>query len=43
MENLAEIKSLLRQGHFVTKIDLKDAYFSVAIHPQSQKFLRFLW
>ena len=43
MENLATVKSLLRQGHFMTKIDLKDAYFSVAIHPQSQKFLRFLW
>ena len=27
----------------MTKIDLKDAYFSVTIHPQSQKFLRFLW
>ena len=27
----------------MTKIDLKDAYFSVAIHPQSQKFLIFLW
>ena len=43
MENLATVKSLLRQGHFMTKIDLKDAYFSVAIHPQNQKFLRFLW
>ena len=43
MENLATVKSLLRQGHFMTKIDLKNAYFSVAIHPQSQKFLRFLW
>ena len=43
MENLASVKSLLRQGHFMTKIDLKDAYFSVAIPPQSQKFLRFLW
>ena len=43
MENLATVKSLLRQGHFMTKIDLKDAYFSVAIHPQSQRFLRFLW
>ena len=43
MENLATVKSVLRQGHFMTKIDLKDAYFSVAIHPQSQKFLRFLW
>ena len=43
MENLATVKSFLRQGHFMTKIDLKDAYFSVAIHPRSQKFLRFLW
>ena len=43
MENLATVKSLLRQGHFMTKIDLKNACFSVAIHPQSQKFLRFLW
>ena len=27
----------------MTKLDLKDAYLSVAIHPQSKKFLRFLW
>ena len=26
-----------------SKLDLKDAYLSVAIHPQSQKYLRFLW
>ena len=25
MENLATVKSLLKQGHFMTKIDLKDA------------------
>ena len=43
IENLTTVKSLLRQGHFMTKIDLKDAYFSIAIHPRSQKFLRFLW
>jgi len=25
------------------KIDLKDAYFSMPIDPQSKKYLRFLW
>jgi hypothetical protein len=27
----------------MTKLDLKDAYLSVPIHPDSQKYLRFLW
>ena len=26
----------------MTKLDLKDAYLSIAIHPQSQKYLRFI-
>ena len=25
------------------KIDLKNAYFSVPLHPESQKFVRFQW
>ena len=37
MENLATVKFLLRQGHFMTKIDLKDAYFSVAIPPSESE------
>jgi hypothetical protein len=43
MEHLSAIKSLLKTGHFMTKLDLKDAYLSVPIHPASQKFLRFIW
>ena len=43
MEHLTTVQSLLKQGHYMTKLDLKDAYLSVAIHPQSQKYLRFLW
>ena len=27
----------------MTKLDLKDAYLTVAINPQSQKFIRFIW
>jgi hypothetical protein len=43
MEHLTTVKSLLKQGHFMTKLHLKDAYLSVAIHPQSKKILGFLW
>lgn len=43
MENLSAIKTPLKPGHFTAKLDLKDAYFSVAVHPDSQKFLRFVW
>ena len=42
MENLSSIKSLLRPGNFMTKLDLQDAHLTVAINPLSQKFLRFL-
>ena len=43
MENLTSVKTLLKQGDFMTTLDLKDAYLRVAINPQSQKFLRFNW
>ena len=43
MENLTSVKTLLKQGDFMTKLDLKDAYLTVAINPQSQRFLRFSW
>ena len=43
IEHLSTIKYFLKQGHYMTKLDLKDAYLSVAIHPQSQKYPRFIW
>ena len=43
MEHLSSIKTLLKPGHFMTKLDLKDAYLSVAVHPDCQKYLRFVW
>ena len=43
MENLSCLKTLLLPGDFMTNIDLKDAYLSVAVHEHSQKFLSFIW
>ena len=37
MENLSSIKTLLKQGDFMTKLDLEDAYLTIAMNPQSQK------
>ena len=41
MESFALIPDLLKQGDWLAKIDLKDAYLSVPIHADHQKFLAF--
>ena len=43
MENLTCIKHLLNVNEYMVKLDLKDAYLTVGVHPESQKFLRFFW
>ena len=43
MENLTCIKHLLNVNKYMVKLDLKDAYLTVGVHPESQKFLRFVW
>ena len=43
MEGLSLLKELLQKGDFLCKLDLKDAYFSVALHKISRKYLRFPW
>ena len=40
MEGLSLLKKLLQKGD-LCKLDLKDAYFSIALHKISQKYLRF--
>jgi len=43
MEGLDSVKHLLRQGDWMVKLDLKDAYFTVPICEEHQCFLRFVW
>ena len=43
MESIHCLKSLLQKGDYMTTLDLKDAYLSVPVHKDSQKFLQFLW
>ena len=41
MESLFLLKKILRKEDDMCKIDLRDSYFSVPLHPESQKFVRF--
>nr|ACB38666.1 reverse transcriptase [Daphnia pulex] len=43
MENLDSARFLLRKGDWMVKLDLKDAYLTIPVHPSHQKFLRFKW
>ena len=43
MENLMTIKALINKGDYMINIDLTDAYLTLPMHLDSQKFLRFLW
>ena len=43
MENINSLIDLLRPNDFIANIDLKDAYFTVPIHADQSKFLRFYW
>ena len=43
METPASIRTALRQGDWMTSIDLKDAYYHIPIHPSSKPYLRFSW
>lgn len=37
------MKDMLKEGDYMCKIDLKDAYFSVLLHKDFRKYLRFHW
>ena len=43
MESIHCLKSVHQKGDYMTTLDLKDAYLSVPVHKDSQKFRQFLW
>ena len=43
MEGLEDVRYLIQQGDWMAKIDIKDAYLNVPIHPDHWQFLRFHW
>ena len=43
MEGLQVVKSFMQQGDFMMKLDLKDAYNALPIHPSHRKYLRFIY
>ena len=42
-ETFPVVLDMIQPNDFFTKLDLSDAYFSIAIQPLFQKFLKFLW
>ena len=43
MDTLDTAIKLMRPGCFMTSIDLKDAYYSIPVAPECQKYLKFVW
>ena len=43
MDTINNAIALMRENCFFASLDLKDAYFSVSIHPEFRKFFRFLF
>ena len=43
MEGIQSLRDIVLQGDFMIKLDLKDAYLAIPIHPTHQKYLSFRW
>ena len=43
MESIKNVINMVHQDAWMASVDLKDAFFSVPIHPNDQKFLNFFW
>ena len=43
METPQTVQQALRKGDWLISLDMKDAYFHIPVHPQSRKFLRFMF
>ena len=43
MEGMNSVMALVQRNDYMIKIDLKDAYFCLAVAEEQQRFLRFQW
>ena len=43
MESLQSVLNIIRPFCWMASVDLKDAFYTVPIHPDHQKFLKFKW
>ena len=43
MESLKQAIHMIRPGAYLASIDIKDAFYSVPIHPSHKKYLKFMW
>ena len=43
IEGLGTFIISVQEGEFLSKLDLKDAYFKIPMHPRDRKYLRFQW
>ena len=43
IEGMQVVKSLIQQGDFMMKLDLKDTYCKLSIHPSRRKYTRFIY
>ena len=43
MESIKTARNMIRKNMWMASVDLKDAYYTVPIHPNHQKYLKFLW
>ena len=37
------VQDLIEKDYYLCKIDLKDAYLTIPVNQNDQKFLRFIW
>ena len=42
-ETFKVVLDLLQENDFMSSVDMADAYFSISIHPDFQKYLKFIW
>ena len=42
IKSINQVRDIIRPNVYMTSIDLKDAFYSIPIHPEHQKYLKFV-